>query len=1367
MARGAERFDAWRAAAAWALMAACLSRSALAGDIAATPAAQATRAHVLRQWTVEDGLPSNAITALAEDEDGLIWIATLAGLVRFDGLNFDVHDAARHRVLSSDRFTTMKRTPDGALWLSSEQYDLFRFADETFVRIEGASVLCVAQSPSGWLAYGTTRGILVADAAGTRWIEGEVADQRVIELDWPADERLLALTDTQLLEIGRPLARTAHPQRSRPSPGLNSGALLALDDGSVLIGRSAGLERIGTDWAAPPQVLIADEAVVALHSLDRRQVMVGTGKRIGMLEAGRLRWIGGNQDSLSEAPMQVRIGEETWQVLADRIDDGTHVRLQAPSRIADVRVDHERNLWVATNASGLLQYRASDMRLLGTPEGLGGNNVYPILAARDGTMWLASIDGGLQHLSGAAPAQWTRIAVPFGVAWSLLELRDGSLLVGGEGACVLREGVCSRAGLPASLQQQTPIRASHEDPRGRLWIGSIWGLWRRDGAHWRMLPESEGTRPGRAARAFVDDGADRLWIATNGDGVLELRNGRRVRQIGTAEGLSSGVVRALFRAPDALWAGTENRGLCRIRVDAAPLQVRCLGRAEGLPSSGLHAIMADAAGRFWINSNQGVYTVERAELDAVLDRGGVLERTRLYNARSGLRSSEGNGAVWPAAARDGNGELWFPTQAGVAIFDPASSSAPALPVTVRVDRAQFGSTVLRAPVRIDLGAAERALSLQFTANSYQDPEHVRLRYRFAGESWADLGNRRELQLGHLAPGDWRLELQARNAGADWPALGTVLALVVAPAWHERGLVRGLIVLLGMALVAAAFMLRGAQLRRRQHALEAIVAERTRDLEEAKRGTEAALDIVSEQHAELGRLHRSRTEFAANISHELKTPLTLLTAPLADHPDIAGVVGAELFEAMRDSGQRMQRLLRQLADLHLIDSAALPLKVDSIALNDFVARCVLPFAALAGQRHQLLSTRWDADPHAAITIDVFQFEKVIGNLLSNAIKFTPVPGQIRISTAADANEATILVEDSGAGVAEAHRRAIFERFYQVDGSFRRAHEGSGIGLALAREIVELHGGSLHYASSALGGAGFRVTLPMAQPVALPRDAPAPAIDAITASSSRTTHSEETSPAVDAPDRPRILLVEDQATLRTYLRSAFAGRYEVLEAGNGREGLQMAVRQLPDVIISDVMMPLMDGVQMARALRADAATRCIPLVFLTAVDGEHAQIAGLVAGGDHYFTKPFSAQVLRAHVDALLRRRGDLLLALTPAPLQPAVEALVSAPTLLSRAETIIRARLDDTDFDLDALVRALATSRSQLHRRLQAEHGLSPGELITRTRLDAAAELLAAGRGRVTEVCYSVGFLSLGSFSRAFKARHGCNPGEYAERVAPR
>ncbi len=1344
----------------------CSALLLAASACASSPIERAVPAQIRRQWTIEQGLPSNAVTALAQDRRGRIWIATLAGLAQFDGVNFVIHDAAAHRQLSSDRFTTMKRTPDDALWLSNEQYDLFRFFDGKFEHMEGVSALSVTQSETGWLAYGTTHGVLLIGPQGHHWLDAGLSGERVLELDWSSADTLLALTDSRLVEISQPLT-TPTLRRELALTGPASGALLRRADGRVLIGRHDGLFELDADWKQAPHALLSGEAIIALDTLDREHIMIATERRIGVLQATGVEWLGSNHDSMGEEPMLLRQQDEVWRILADRVENAVGAHFGTPSRITDALVDHEGNLWLGTNASGLLQYRSSRLRLLGQSEGLAGDNVYPILATADGGFWVGTLDGGLQHLQGADAGQWAPVALPFGAAWALYAAGDGALWVGGDGVCVFRDGRCRTDGLPTELQTQTPTRAIHEDTHGRLWIGTIWGLWRHEHGNWQMLLADQGTQPGRAARAFVDDGDDGLWIATNGDGVIELRAGVRSQRIGTEQGLSSNAVRSLWRDASSgeLWAGTENRGLCRLRVQQTPVAVRCIDRSRGLPSNGIHAIIADAYGQLWMNSNQGVFFVERAELNAVLDdRIAVLTRTGIYTARNGLRSSEGNGGASPSVANDDAGRLWFPTQSGMVIIDPADAEHAVAPVAVEIASVRVGTQDIAAPEQVVLPPDTRALDITLSANSYIDPEHVRFRYRLLGyhTDWQDAGSQRELKLALLPVGDWTLQLQARNVGGEWPTTVTALPISVLPAWHERASVRMTAMLLVMIGVAVAFILRGRRLRQRQRALESLVAVRTADLRKAQQSTETALATVRDQHAELSRLHRSRTEFAANISHELKTPLTLLTAPLADHPEIANIIGADLLAAMRDSGERMQRLLRQLADLHLIDSDALQLRRESVGLNALLTRCVLSFAAIAEQRGQALTTAWQAGADATITVDTFHFEKVIGNLLSNAIKFTPAPGRIHVSTTINDGQAAIRIEDSGEGVPEAHRSAIFERFYQVDGSFRRAHEGSGIGLALAREIVGLHGGSLHCTTSELGGAAFVVALPKtdAAAVSIAVTGELLADAAFVSVSTRFT----AAPAleVEASERPRILLVEDQAALRTYLRSAFADRYDVVEAANGREGLQLAISVLPDVIISDVMMPLMDGVQMAQALRADAETRCIPLVFLTAVDGDHARIAGLLAGGDHYLTKPFSAQVVRAHVDALLRGRRDLLASLKVAP---SAELGAVVPTLLSRAEAIIRARLDDSEFDLEALVRALGTSRSQLHRRLQSEHSLSPGELITRTRLDAAAELLGAGRGSVTEVCYSVGFLSLGSFSRAFKARFGCNPSEYAERFS--
>jgi ligand-binding sensor domain-containing protein len=673
---------------------------AAAAPVHADALSLGTPAQIQRRWTVEDGLPSNAVSAVVNDADGFSWVATLAGLARFDGVRFELHDAAAHPELGSDRFTTMKRTPDGALWLSTEQYELFRFQDQQFSRIEGVSVLSATQAANGWLAYGTTRGVLLVTAGGIRETRPDLIDEAVIELDWPEPDTLLALTDTQLLELEHPGA-DARIRRRLSFPGRNSGALLRRADGRVLIGRDDGLHQIDRDWHQPPEHLWSDAAVIALSSLDREQILLATATGMAELRGDVPAFFAENRDSRGDEPMLLRAGDTSWRVLADRMVGEGAPDMVASGRISDALIDAERSVWIATHAAGLVQYRSADARLLGRPEGLHGDNVYPLLSTRDGALWVSTLDGGLQRWSGGDAGTWVQPALPFEVVWSLHEARDGGLWVVGDGVCLLRDHACSQAGMPEAMQNQPPVRLVFEDPAGRVWVGTQWALWRREGDQWHTLSATEGTQPGRAARAMVAAPNDHLWLATNGDGLFEFVGGRRARQITTAQGLSSNALRALWRDPDngELWVGTENRGLCRLRADLQPVAVRCVGTAQGLPSNGIHAIAADAFARFWMNSNQGVFHVDRAELQSLLDgHGERMTRIGVFNAANGLRSSEGNGAVFPSVATDVAGRVWFPTQGGIAIFDPAAVRTTHAPAA-RIDRVHVGSTVISAPTR--------------------------------------------------------------------------------------------------------------------------------------------------------------------------------------------------------------------------------------------------------------------------------------------------------------------------------------------------------------------------------------------------------------------------------------------------------------------------------------------------------------------------------------------------------------------------------------------------------------------------------------------------------------------------------------------
>jgi signal transduction histidine kinase/DNA-binding response OmpR family regulator len=591
-----------------------------------------------------------------------------------------------------------------------------------------------------------------------------------------------------------------------------------------------------------------------------------------------------------------------------------------------------------------------------------------------------------------------------------------------------------------------------------------------------------------------------------------------------------------------------------------------------------------------------------------------------------------------------------------------------------------------------------------------------------------------------------------------------------PPWWQQPFYY-LIGLVGLAVVVAL----GSQLRLRRleaHAkeLNTLVDERTRELRLEKEKTE-------EQARRLTELDEAKNRFFANISHEFRTPLTLVLGPLQDAIEGAyGAVSPHLnrqHRLMRRNARRLLRLVNQLLDLSKLESGKMDLHPRPGELIGFLQELVRVFTPLAERRRVTLE--FSSDVNTVLTnFDADAIEKVFANLISNALKFTPEGGRVVVEASlvdeGDSRQVRVEVRDNGTGIPEEHLERIFERFQQADTSIRRSHEGTGIGLTLAKELAELHGGTLT-AESVIGeGSAFTVILPVEDFVGEPEpDLREVESVMLEEPMMHPTGDGLPSEVIEArEDAPVVLVVEDNADVREYLRSHLETRYRLIEAEDGEAGLEAAQKYKPDLILSDVMMPKMDGYEMCRSIKASEELSHIPIIMLTAKAAERDTLEGLGSGADDYIAKPFSVSELQARIanfissHSALRDKFSREVIVKPGD----IEITPDEETFLSSLLEVVSDHLSDSTFSVDWLADEVGLSRRQVERKVHAVTGQSPADLIRSLRLERASQLLRANAGPVSEIAYSVGFKSPAHFASAFKKRYGDAPSEHAEADSP-
>ena len=511
--------------------------------------------------------------------------------------------------------------------------------------------------------------------------------------------------------------------------------------------------------------------------------------------------------------------------------------------------------------------------------------------------------------------------------------------------------------------------------------------------------------------------------------------------------------------------------------------------------------------------------------------------------------------------------------------------------------------------------------------------------------------------------------------------------------------------------------------------------------------------------ELKKMDQLKTRFFANFSHELRTPLNLILAPLqkkkADIP-------ADEATLIRRNAKRLLQLVNQTLDLNKINAGLMQLHLEPVELFGFLSELADGFTILAESKSITYQVDIPERDYVA-ACDTDKLEKIIYNLLANAFKFTAPGGKVSIHVALDSQAGVrIVVSDSGRGIPEHQLDKVFHRYYQVEGAAAAHYEGTGIGLSLTKELVELMGGTILVDSQEGKGSVFALQLPLQfLPDAQVLGAK-PAINSPDAADALLTTSLDGKVETTHPDAPIVLLVEDNEELNRYTQRELASSFNVITASNGQIGLELATQKIPDLIISDIMMPHMDGIEMARTLQKNLSTAHIPLIFLTAKGDEKTKVEGFEGGAEQFLLKPFDMSELLARIKSILEKRAILKEKYGRTAQLPTAQIQSTDPNSLFIKQLVetVEENLDNEHFTVSDLQNAVAMSRMQLHRKLKALLGQSASEFIRGIRLQRAAELLAQPGFRVQEVAYNVGFMNLSYFAKCFKERFGVNPSEY-------
>lgn len=1335
--------------------------------------------------TIEDGLSQSTVFAITQDDQGFMWFGTRDGLNRYDATRLSVfrNNPNDPGSISDNTVYALLTDSDKRFWIGTRHgLNLYDAGTDAFM-----DEVYYADTRE---KFHNTVNCLYEDKAGNIWVGTRDGLYRLVE------------GDTFLLVAFR------HDEQEPNSLVDNDVRSIYQDSKGILwIGTAFGLSRLdfrGVEDYSFQSFVIPGGGNQSLKNNwintitednGEKMLLIGT-EKTGLLffDPGRLVFF---------TPPGYRYGVDSKTIR--NIVRGAH---------GTIWVGSIGGVYVLSEELALLN------KLTNSPENNGSisdNSVRSIFFSRAGLCWIGGYHGGVSFYSPLANRFGSIMPGPvypdlrFKVASALAVDEHGNMWVGteGDGLYFLDKKNKTTRHFRREANRNS---LSHDNikcfllEKGGIWIGTIKGLdyynfKLHTFTHYLNSQDDPNSLPDDAVYDIerIDD--ETLWIATFRGGLIKFstRTGKAVETfrpqpsvpfsissegitrlhmekdstlwVGTLSGLNrkepgqnlftrfmpgdrdNNYVLCLFEDSDKqLWIGTRGKGLNLLNKDGKSLS--SFTTTEGLPGNSIYGILEDDNGYLWLSTDNGLSRMDRKRLVF-----------RNFNRHDGLICKEFN---FNSFAKDDRGYFYFGGYNGIVSFHPDSiHENNAVPPVVftglkvfneAIRPSQAKGAILRQTLMtsrtLELKYDQNIFSVEFAVLNFVKASKNQFAYKLVGfeDDWNIVKEPLATYM-NLKPGTYTLLVKGANNDGVWNEVPLSLTLkVLPPPWKTWW---------AYTLYVCAFL--------------ALLYTWNRFKEKQSR-LEHELAIEHLEKEKQGELHRAKLNFFTNIAHEIRTPLTLMIGPVNHiHSTLDANNGlAKDIGLVKKNTDRLMRLLNQLLDFQKQETGNVKLQIRKSNFVEFIAEIIQPFEAFAHSRNVALHV---AMPDEAVPLwfDHDELTKVFYNLLVNAFKFTPGGGEVWIKVDRDVSDAVgkyhvkITIEDNGLGIAADQLEKIFHRFYQAEHA--GIHEtGFGIGLSLVKGIIELHHGRISVESKEAtpgqqGYTRFHITLPEGKlhfddsqilEEALPEQANAQAAGG---------WPEKT--GGERNDKYIILVVEDNMEIRDYLGDILEkNHYEVIKAANGQEGWQTATEKLPDLILSDVMMGGMNGLDLVAQIKGDVRTSHIPLILLTARASINHQVEGIISGADDYLTKPFNVQLLLAKINSHLivrEKLRDKYCRLVV--LQPQNEA-VEGPDdkFLKRLMEVLEENLLDPEFNVTKLTRTIGMSRPVLFRKTKMLTGLSVIDLIRSVRLKRAEMLLKQRKLSVAEVAFAVGFNDPKYFSKSFKEQYGKSPSQYMEEL---
>ncbi len=1367
------------------------------------------------QLTIADGLPDDNIRDVIQDSQGLLWFATANGVARYDGHTFRTFRCHPFDEYSPSACSIQKIYEDrtGNIWVVTVDYlNLFDAANERFIRLKGLApfgrINAIYQSTAGEYFIGTeASGLIVLkdfislkNAATDNW---EISPEAVNHLQKNAAAGSLSSDSISTIHEDRfgdiwigsnggglnklnPVRRGTenipdfdvtqylHAREDANSLSNNTISAFAEDSsGCFWVGTTNGLNQLvhsGPD--KPPRFIqyyqhsnqesvLSDNNILSLRVDRRGELWVGTSNGLDKLIV--------NPATESEGGIQTLCNGQRFNFSAVQLNLNTN-------RIAAICEDNSGILWLGSSAGGVYKLYNSEntFTILRLPfkrhKTQALSSVTALFMDSNNLLWAGTKRGSLLQLPAETPSQRVETAprefnLNSGAIYSILNDAEDHFLIGTQTG-LLRFNRITGASLPYTLLQKRPFTGFPvyqiiRDKQDAIWLATEEGLYQINPrgkltSYLANAEEQSGLKWPKVWTVY-NDREGYIWIGTKMGGIsrLDPRTGKFIHH-------KYNSINSIYQDPaGTLWFGSYSGGLSKLlSVNKNGMKLQHYFMDDGLPSNRIQSIQADAAGNLWLSTINGLSSFEPKT-----------EKFRNFSTIDGLQGIKFNRA---ASFASSGGELFFGGNSGLNRFYPAEiASQKTQPAITFTEFRKQGERIALAASseleRIELSHKDIIITFKFTALDFSDPAKNQYAYRLEGlnEDWVYIGNQNYVTLTNLQPGDYTFRVKASNSHGIWNEAGIAINLFMAPPWWQTWWFRSLLLLFFLILSLGIYRIRIRSIERQKTALEKLVAERTLELAQQKEMAEDAKIIIEQQAEKLIKADRLKSRFFTNISHEFRTPLTLIISPLKELIARNGHYGhsdMKYLKVMYRNSQRLLNLINQLLEISKLEAGNMKLRAEDTDLVGFLRPVFESFLSEAERKK--IKYEFVANHLSLIAkVDKEKFEKVIYNLLSNAFKFTPQFGKISLKIECKSSNAIISIIDSGIGIPQEQLQFIFNRFYQVDNSSTRSFEGSGLGLALSKELITLHNGTIRVFSEQGNGSRFTVSLPAsAEKVYIEPETNSSNNGNQTWANSEIVPPEKPARKENAAnsDYARILvIIEDNQDILRYLRNHFSKTYQVVTANNGIDGVELVKQTIPDLVICDVMMPEKDGYEVCQILKQEEKTSHIPIIMLTAKASLENKLQGLQFGADDYITKPFEIPEIEARIRNLIVQRDKLKDQYSRQIfLQPHDIAITSMDEVfLQKLCTFVEAHLEDPDLASRPIEQNFNMTRRQFQRKVKALTDQTPSLFIRSMRLQRAKQLIENEAGSISEIAFQTGFNNLSYFARSFREHFGHTPSQ--------